>query len=818
MQPPLSDVTDSDPTTLRASMASGDSSSLTNSMRKFSPSWHPTLRREQRSEISKEQWGRFLSSPGITLSFTNISVVQGRCWNSKREHQLVLQSCVGLLEPSKLHAIVDVDRDTTAGRALMDVLCGSACPADGKVTGNNIPVSSTTFRKAVGLVATLPETVIFGNLTVGENIAFALEMRCKCPPVPPPTQEELFFLEEERQRFGMDSSTLSSWFGGCCSSNDGRGCCCNAKCLNNWLPFLKFGHESQWSRTLAAASFFDLETSTTARELTPFRKLLLVIAMELVLDPPILFLSVPSLLASLDPHNLSELMFYLKRMCVDLGKTVVCLMTSLPFTVFDAIDTAVLLGVEGQTLYSGDKSEMLTYVSTLGLPADLLASPMYDSFAPHFGGQRATVSMLSSNKSIHSFASAVDAPIPRYDDDDQHSSANSPGAARARPRCSTAPAASPPLERNTTGIFLDRDEDEPRSPPLMIRRGTTMITDDEGNLIVNTGQAVVDLAVLWAENPATTAKYAAHFYDSETRRVLTARQEDLAYGTTGSQALPPSNISFLKFKSQSSMSQILSLTHVFFLQSIRASDLYLLWLLLSSVLAFTSWLVVNQSNDEMGMMNVRGITFILFFVTLQLNVGHADMYTAELQLYRFQRDSGFYSMPVYVLVLLMRIIATRVLFLATIAPFVVFLMKASRSLMTLLGLLSVSHALVVFSEAALIGNSRVVQVLSLLYVGYCAIFSGFLINLTSLPSAFGDVSLLRTGYAAAVAEELRGKSYVCDGGNSSQWTNHSSYCYYGNQYLRSEGFEHDNVDNSTNVFMGVTIVCAVIISVRLLFM
>jgi ABC-type multidrug transport system ATPase subunit len=797
------EISDSDPA-LRASMTSGDSGSLTNSMRKFSPSWHPKLRREQRSEISKDQWRRFLSSPGITLSFSNVSVVQGRCWNSRREHQLVLQSCVGLFEPAKLHAIVDVDQSTVAGLALMDVLCGSTPPAEGTVTGNNIPVSSTTFRKAVGMVATLPETVIFGNLTVGENIAFALEMRCRCPSVPSPTDEELFFLEDERQRFGMESSD-SPCCGGCCAGEG--GCCCNAKCVSHWLPFLKFGHENQWSRTLAASSFFDLETSTKARDLSPFRKLLLTLAMELVLDPPIVFLSVPSLFASLDPHNVSVLMFYLKRMCVDLGKTVVCLMNSLPFTVFDAIDSVVLLGMEGQTLYSGDKSEMLSYVSMLGLPADLLASPMYDSFAPHFGeGGRATVSMLSSNKSINSFHSVASAgvvsPVHRSGD---------AGEGRGRARCSTAPAAttasmSAPFERHTTDAFYE-------SP---LRRGTTMITDDEGNLVVNTGQAVVDLAVLWAENPTTTAKFAALFYDSAARRALTTRQEDLATNAVGSLAFTsPQSISFLKFRSQSSYRQIMSLLHVFFLQAIRASDLYLLWLLLSTVLGFTSWLVTYQNNDEMGMMNIRGIMFILFFVTLQINVGHADMYTSELQLYRYQRDSGFYSMPVYVVVLLLRISATRFLFLATIAPFVVYLMQTSRSLITLIGLLSVAHSLVVFAKAALIGNARAVQVLSLMYVGYCAIFSGFLINLTSLPTIFGYASLLRAGYAAAVAEELRGKPIACDGGNSSAWTNHSSYCYYGDEYLRVEGFEYDDVSRSTHVFVGVTMVCLVVIAARL---
>lgn len=725
----------------------------------------------------------------------------------------MLQSCVGLLEPTKLHAIVDVDRSTVAGLALMDVLCGSTTPAEGSVTGNGIPVSSTTFRKAVGMVATLPETVIFGNLTVGENIAFALEMRCRCPPVPYPTEEELFFLEEERQRFGMDSSDLP-WCGGCCSGEG--GCCCSAKCVHNWLPFLKFGHEGQWSRVLAALSFFDLETSTKARDLSPFRKLLLTLAMELVLDPPIIFLSVPSLLASLDPHNVSELMFYLKRMCVDLGKTVVCLMTSLPFTVFDSIDTVVLLGMEGQTLYSGDKSEMLSYVSMLGLPADLLASPMYDSFAPHFGERgRHAVSMLSSNKSINSFhsvASAAPAPPPpaRHDDDD----AEHGRGGLARPRCSTAPVAttasmSAPFERNTTDTFRE-------SPYSPLRRGTTMITDDEGNLVVNTGQAVVDLAVLWAENPTTTAKFAALFYDSATRRVLTTRQEEFASNAVGSLAFTsPQNITFLKFRSQSSYRQIMSLMHVFALQAIRASDLYLMWLMLSTVLGVTSWLVTKQNNDQMGMMNIRGIMFILFFVTLQINVGHADMYASELQLYRYQRDSGFYSMPVYVIVLLLRISATRFLFIATIAPFVVYLMQTSRSLITLIGLLSVSHSLVVFSEAALIGNARVVQVLSLMYVGYCVMFSGFLINLTSLPSVFGYASLLRTGYAAAVAEELRGKPMACDGGNSSAWTNHSSYCYYGDEYLRAEGFEYDDVSRASNVFVGVTMVCLVIISVRL---
>lgn len=762
------------------------------STQKFSPSSNPRLRRDARSMVSKEQWRRFLSSPGITLSFANVSIVHGRCWSPQRDRRLVLQSCIGLFEPAKLHVVVDVDRTMRAGLALLDVLSGSASPAQGTVTGNNVPVSSAKFRRAVGLVATDPETIAFGNLTVGENIAFALEMRCRCPPVPPPTEEEMTLLENERRRFGMENSR-------CCTSTT---CCCSPTCISEILPFLKFGHEAQWSRTLAAASFFDLDTSRRARDLSRLQRLLLVLAMELVLDPPIIFLSIPSTVAELGPHNIAELMFYLKRLCIDLGKTVVCLLSSLPFTVFDNIDTVVLLGVEGQTLYSGDKSEMLTYVSTLGLPADLLASPMYDSFSP---GSRATFSLLSSNSvNSSSFASGgggagAGAAV-----------AGTP-AEGGRGRSASAPAAT----RDTASNPLMMGADAPPS----LRRGTTMITDDEGNLVVNTGQAVVDLAVLWAENSAITAKFAAYFYDSEARRVLASRQSDFAIGTAGSSVLPANNISFLKFQTQSSWRQIISLMHVFFLQSIRASDLYILWATLTIVLGFTSWLVSNQNDDKMGMMNIRGIMFLLLFVTLQVNVGHADMYTAELQLYRYQRDSGFYSMPVYIAVLLIRIIASRVVFLVTIVPFVLYLLESSRGLITMIGLLSVAHATVVYGKAALIGRTRVVQVVSLLYVGYCAILSGFLINLTSLPSVFGDVSLLRLGYAAALSEQLKGKTYTCDGSNSSVLVNRStSYCYYGDQYLELEGFQFDSIDRSTNAFVGVAIIALMIISIRLVCM
>lgn len=756
----------------------GENDSLLRSFpSKFSPTLQPYCFRDpQRADVV---WRRYLSAQGITLSFREVTIVQKRFWGSQSA-RLLVQNCSGLFDAAKLHVIVDVEGRAAAGRALTEVLSGSATPAHGVVTGNNVPVSSARFRRAVGMVATEASAVLFSNLSVAENIAFSLQIRCRFLR---PTSQEL-------------SADLPSYTG-------------PKDCVPS---FLRFGSAANYNRILAAASFFNLPLSTRARELSSVKKFLLVLAMEVVLDPPIIFVAVPQFFGGLDPHGVTEVLSYMKQLCTLLGKTVVCLMQSLPFPVFDRCDSVVLLGLEGQTLYSGEKSDMLSYFSTLGLPADTLSSPVYDAFAParREGADRATVSLISSNSisipnsnafsgsNSFAIAAAAEAPHPR-------DSSTAEAAAKSRGRVSSAP----------TRILAQQSA-------TMSRPKMCYDDDEEDTLVIDTGDAAVDLAILWSESLDVSVKYAAVYYDSGVRKQLTQRQEEHELANTWSGTLTssaPNSITFLRFEPQSPTNQVVALCHIFFLQNVRQSDFYILWAVLALVLGFTSWLVSNQHDDQLGMMNTRGLIFLIFFVALQVNVGYVHTYLSEIELFRYQRDSGFYSTWVYLTVFFVRLVLSRIVYLATIVPFILYLLQTSRTLITLVGLLSVSHAAIVYCKALLFQDLRLTQSLVLLYVGFCVVFSGFLVNLTSLPSPIGYMSLLRNGYAAAVAQQFAGKPYSCDAGNSSDWTNHTtSYCYTGDQYLALEGFQFDSVDRANNIFVCVTLATMAIIALRMWWM
>lgn len=752
---------------------------------KFSPTYHASHFHHAHHVLTETLWHRYLTAPGITLSFRDVTIVERSFW--KQGTRLAVQNCSGFCEGGKLHVIVDIERRAIAGRSLMGALSGSIQPDSGTVTGNNVPVSSTRFRRAVGMVATEPDSVLFGNLSVAENIEFSLRMRCKCPPPPQSA------IPNDVSVAPAVNVNRISWQLHEQSPHKFPAPPSSAPC-SSWMTFSSVAH---FDRVVAAASFFDLAIDAKAKSLTPLQRVLLVLAMELVLDPPIIFVVSNGAIASLDPHGMTELASYMKLMCTRLGKTLVCQLGSLPFPVFDRCDSVLLLGLEGQVLYGGGSQEMLSYFSTLGLPADTLSSPMLEAMvhSPSVIDRPGTLISSNSFQTNTSFSSVSFVAAA--------AAASNPVALQQHSKLAPALTPTRAASKACTDMMMT-DED-----------------DSESVLVINTGDAAVDLAKLWAESVDLTVKYAAVYYDSGVRRALALQQDEHAFANTWSGTMTgasPNNISFLKFQPQASGYQLANLCHVFVLQSLRQPDFYILWGILTLLLGLAAYLVGSQDENQMGMMNSRGLIFLLFFVTLQINVGFVQTYCAEIELFRYQRDSGFYSTLVFLATLLVRMITARIVYLATIVPFIVYLMQTSRNLITLVGLLSVSHAAIVYLKASLFQDARISQIFVLLYVGYSVVFSGFLVNLASVPQTIGYLSLMRSAYAAALVDELQGKPYSCDAGNSTNFVNASSYCYTGNHYLELQGFQDDSFERSKNILLVVFVAVIVLLALRLTWM
>ncbi|RNC42749.1 ABC transporter [Trypanosoma cruzi] len=126
----------------------------------------------------------------------------------------------------------------------------------------------------------------------------------------------------------------------------------------------------------------------------------------------------------------------------------------------------------------------------------------------------------------------------------------------------------------------------------------------------------------------------------------------------------------------------------------------------------------------------------------------------------------------------------------------------SSTFLLLVGALSVTQALLIVTVHAFVPHNRWAVIILWLYLGYCVIFCGFLLNLKAMPLIVGKMSILRWSYGAALAQSLQDMPFSCDGAGNT------SYCYSGNTYLDIEGFLGESTQRSLLVFGGV---CGVLI-------
>lgn len=702
-------------------------------------------------------------------------------------------------------------------------------------------------------------------------------------------------------------------------------------------------------RVLEVMHAMRLPAGVPCRLLTTGERIRLLVAMELVTDPPALFILISEALRDLEAHSLAELASILHHLCRALGKSMVLLLHSLPFVIFERLESLVILGVEGQSVFSGRKSDLCTHFSTLAVPTSVLGalSPSHEvekrerrrrrlevgsvismnscepnpSFfraimepslraeMPQLGSSPTEVppvllarrphhhrpdtdrsSTTTTNTTITGKGSTAasskqpstpppesaakvkwgdgygstttttttivtqGSPPPRKfrrhqshhrrqdssEDDERHSEGDpllltSPEARRARPPPPTNNNRAAAIRHRVPGVHETQQEgDEDPGSSVSV---TTFLRDRRGEeegqendhdddnddeeegpvetLVVEDGDTCIDLVRLWGESVSETAGYAAKFYDSDVRKDMMERMEEdtkrhlTVFATTPGVGSAP--WMFDRLRRRPALGQSLTLFAMMLRNSSRQWDFYLSFCFLSAMLGIAAWLVESQGEDQNGMMNIRGLIFLVLMLAQQVNVAHSTTYCMELSAFRHHRASGYYNTLVFVLVLTTRTLLSRVMLMAVTGPFMVYVVGMASSVVWLIASFSVLHASIVLFVCCLPIPPAIALMISNLYVAYCVVFSGFLINLKSLPTFFGQLSALRAAYGAALAEELQGKPYSCDAGNATEWWgNTTSYCYTGDSYLALEGFEGDSMDSAiTGMMIGtLCLICA----------
>ena len=141
---------------------------------------------------------------------------------------------------------------------------------------------------------------------------------------------------------------------------------------------------------------------------------------------------------------------------------------------------------------------------------------------------------------------------------------------------------------------------------------------------------------------------------------------------------------FDRLRRRPAVGQMLTLFAMMLRNSARQWDFYLSFLFLSAMLGLAAWLVESQGEDQNGMMNIRGLIFLVLMLAQQINVAHCTTYSMEMAAFRHHRASGYYNTFVFVLVLMTRTVVSRVLLMALTAPFMVYVVGMASSVIWLI--------------------------------------------------------------------------------------------------------------------------------------
>ncbi|ESS67042.1 ABC transporter [Trypanosoma cruzi Dm28c] len=506
--------------------------------------------------------------------------------------------------------------------------------------------------------------------------------------------------------------------------------------------------ESRGELVEATCVLTELDRYKPAKLLSPSEAFRLRLAMEIARDPPIIVAYYP--FYRLGIADASECSLILKRLSTVLGKTVIISTTTLFSQLFEVTDTILLFGREGCVLYSGEAATMPSYFTGLHVSSNLSST--------HDSGVSKGVS------------AGYNLPLTTYR------------------------AADYTLSRESS-----RNEDyESHSVPLLSfflqEPGAAASTN-----LVSCGDDVLDLAVLWAESETITKYYSSEFYNSYMRR----RVVQFIAHCSG----PPQNLDDVAPFMSTAPPQYAVLKPFLLcwydaMQTWRSSEVYVHLACLSLGLFLISLLMNLQNDDQGGMYNIRGIQFVLFLLTMLTNTTTMGDVDHQLRLFFHQRNNGLYGTACFMIAFVFRTVLVRVVYLTLFVPVVIYVLKMSSTFLLLVGALSVTQALLIVTVHAFVPHNRWAVIILWLYLGYCVIFCGFLLNLRAMPLLVGKVSILRWSYGAALAQSLQDMPFSCDGAGNT------SYCYSGNTYLDIEGFLGESTQRSLLVFGGV---CGVLI-------
>ncbi|KAK7195320.1 hypothetical protein NESM_000457900 [Novymonas esmeraldas] len=522
---------------------------------------------------------------GIELSMDGVMLRKSwRRWGHKVTY---LDSCSLHIPAGTVHCITSLN--PMYGRCALAVLAGvdAVAHAEGAALANAYPTSALRYRRQVAYVTSLEGCML--EATVEENLLFAT-----------------------RLRFHVDAAT-------------GQALC----------------------REAAEDTMLTAHLQVSASCLSPARRYLLAIAIELVAAPAVLLLEDPLSFFSLAELQLFVHMLHRLRRR-NPHRTIVWCGSTMPWTLFDVVDSITLLSTDGRTFYTGHKKDVETFLQQdlgiLGVPGedvvDIVAQTEQDTIAV----AHASFSFRNS----------------RFYRQLQHS-----------------------LQAHRTRIATDAFHTclEPsHTPPPYLR--------------------VQYLLLAYA----------------------------LRRNVWGRAALVP-------------------------------------WVGLFVVILLVCALVVLTEGEGQGnMQNVCGVLFLLLSCSMQINSIFLKAELRDWRTFRSFRDNLYVPVTPYFVATIVRLAAPRLCFAMAgcVCAAVIFQQAAIVSLSLLMALTSFTHACLSLVAVYWLPRLELLLLLNYVYYGYCAIISGFLLSIRSIPGVFQFLSLLRIGYGGLLAAELRGRRFGCN--------------------------------------------------------
>eukprot|EP00758_Cryptobia_borreli_P000973 Tbor_TRINITY_DN1823_c0_g1::TRINITY_DN1823_c0_g1_i1::g.23059::m.23059 len=619
---------------------------------------------------------------------------------------------------------------------MLDILSGARAPTLGVVTCNGIPVQAALFRQNVGWVQ-FEQT--FTKLTNFKNICIHLNRRRRC------------------------------------------------------------ARSEKIERVKSVLKFVELESSKKSGTNTKVENLLLHIALELVWDPPVLFVVDP--LQGLRTDEYLLVSNVLSRITVDLRKTVIISTGMLPLMLYEKLDTLMVVGTGGHIFYSGNMTNVSAYYNSLRLNARytslinkvIVSSPNLTRKGPEF----TSIDINLRNSILEEECVGKN----KYDDH--------------RPLKD--------MEDNNDSIASTFHSLAVTLPELKSQMDQGREDTDLDSLTIDDGDTILDLAKLWSYSPMHCIHYSCAFNESEFHKLQTKRGISKAQRDSGNMQSSSSRLigSFLPSHLKPGIViRTIATLQGDIEQTVRQVEIYVALMSVILLLLFAAWAMSKQNDDQIGMQNIRGIVFFMFFMIGEVNTAlYINTLERDTRAFKQQQKSGVMSPIVYIFILATKAILSRIILVILLSIFASFVLPSDMRVSLISGLVaifSIAHLFLTYLVVLIFMSVRLARYISYGFTSYFVFLSGFLINLKSIPVFLGYTSLIRYGYGAVIRSFLAGKPYSCDNGNVP--LNVSSYCYTGDQYLQLQGLEHDTKWRAATVLGVTSVILTLLCWIRLRFM